>query len=150
MIVAVAVLRLPLISGCGELCPEEDNKANTLEVAVDYPHSEDDRFTLPLDAWTKNPIVERFMRDAIAAGGISFLKTQSNLQCIPTRPTDCTDCFVCDGTVQKRAQYIGIVSRCLDWGQVLVHATIGPGSTVNAVTYWRTSPDLRRWLSRSK
>ncbi len=122
---------------------------NALEGAALYPNS--NLNALPLDVWTENPRLERFIRESVKNDGTSSL-ARYGMQCTPSsQATGCSDCFTCTKTF--RDFRFGMASglpiyiesyKCVDYGDILMRAEIGPSSRVIAMTYWKTTPEGRK------
>jgi hypothetical protein len=39
------------------------------------------------------------------------------------------------------------ISKCVDWGEVLVQAEFGPKASVKAMTYWKTTPESHAYMT---
>jgi hypothetical protein len=138
-----------LLSACGSL--ECTFNKNDLEFAATINHVGGGYYPLPHDAWTINPRLEGFLRNALKTEGFDSLTTKYGMQCVASRrDAGCQDCFTCRKSVKEWT--LGSMAllpgfKCVDWGEVLVQADLGPGSSLKAVTYWRTTPDAREYLA---
>jgi len=122
---------------------------NALERAALYRSP--DFNALPLDAWTENLRLERFIRESVKNDGIDSL-ARYGMQCTPSsQETGCSDCFTCTKTF--RDFRFGMASglpiyvesyQCEDHGEILIRAEIGPSDRIIAMTYWRTTPQGRK------
>jgi hypothetical protein len=62
------------------------------------------------------------------------------LECSPrASAAACTDCFICIDKFQDNR--LGL--PCVDYGTMLIHIELGPGSEVAAMTYWKTTRAAR-------
>jgi hypothetical protein len=102
---------------------------------------EEPNYALPIDTWTRNPRLEAFIQKTIEENGAQAVIAKYRLQCSP-RPTavSCTDCFICSDSF--RDYRLGFPT-CVDYGTMLMHLEIGPGSKVAAMTYWTTTREAR-------
>jgi hypothetical protein len=119
-----------------------------LQTNAVYKWNEVRGYRLPLDAWTTNPEVEWFLQREVKRNGIATLTAKYGMQCVPrSSVAGCTDCYTCTRTFREWLLGASTVIpgfKCLDYGEVSVHAEIGPGSTVAAMTYWKTSPEVHK------
>ena len=158
--VLVLLLGVGALSGCGFSCdPVKDFDKNDLEKAASYPEGWGGRRSLPVDTWTRNPDLEAFLRAALKTENVGTIATKYGMQCLPaSQGSGCDDCFACRKTVREWRMGMATppipiymeVFKCVDYGEVLVQAAIGPGQTVTAMTYWKTTPEARETLSRPK
>lgn len=149
MSIALAGLLAALaLSGCGgEFCPD----ASPLEVATGYPTKPiregrppgPSEYSLPLNAWVDHPWMSEFLRKTVTAEGVEGLVSKYQFQCAPrAAETGCADCYTCSRNIAKRTNAIWVLRTvCVDNGEVLVQASVGPGPRVKAMTYWRISED---------
>jgi hypothetical protein len=129
------------LSGCGgALCP---TYLSPLEIAARYPtRTSPDTgrtyYALARDAWVDNQEMTAFLRGAVASGGVDGLVSEHQFQCTP-RPAEenCLECYTCKRAVPVRYSDVWMLrGLCVDAGDVLVQAYIGPGRAVRAMTYW--------------
>lgn len=111
------------------------------------------RFDPPPDTWTPNKHLEVFIHGTVEGEGVEALKTRYGMQCLPrSGEPNCKDCLTCTTTFRDwRLDTLPIYIewyKCVDFGEVLVNVDVGPGTTVKAMTYWKTSPAARDALSR--
>lgn len=139
----LAALALP---GCeAHFCPDP----SPLERATGYPTKPHPAgappgpsvYSLSLNAWVDHRRMTEFLREAVTADGVDGLVSKYQFHCAPgAAEVGCTDCYICTRTIAKRAtDYLGFRTVCVGDGEVLVQASIGPGPTVRAMTYWRIS-----------
>ena len=126
------------LSSCSGDCREP----NPLQSAARYWEGLQDKpqYNLPIDAWTRNPELETFIRNAIEAKGMQRVIADYRLDCSP-RPSApaCADCFVCSDKFQDNR--FGL--PCVNYGTISMHIEIGPGTEVAAMTYWKTTRAAR-------
>jgi hypothetical protein len=136
-----------LLSGCSLECSREGQPMDViaLEQAVSRPELG------PRDMWKEDRSFEAFLRDALKTQSAAVVAARYGLQCLPRyQPAGCSDCVTCHTTVKQwrfGAAPIPIpvmMLKCVDYGEVLVQAEIGPHSAVKAMTYWKTSPEARK------
>jgi hypothetical protein len=149
----VLLLGACALQACSAGCDlNKDFSLNDFEKAASYPAARGGPATLHLDAWTRNPGLETFIGNALKTEDVSTLAVKYSLQCLPTEGrADCTDCFTCRKTFREwrmdfRTPPIPIyieIAKCVDYGEVLVQAMIGPGPAFKAMTYWKTTPEAR-------
>jgi hypothetical protein len=153
-LVAVLLLfGLGSLSGCGDLSCVD---GTPLEAAASYRPTSDNRFLLPLDAWTPNKDLETFIHDVVDNEGVDALRSKHGMQCVPRyAEPSCRECLTCTTTVHDRrlGMHTGLPIyiewfKCEDYGEVLVNVDVGPGSAVRAMTYWKTTPLVREYLKR--
>jgi hypothetical protein len=152
------LLGVAALSGCGFSCdPVKDFDKNDLEKAASYPGAWGGRRSLPLDTWTRNPDLEAFLRDALKTENVGIIATRYGLQCLPApQESGCNDCVTCRKTIREWRMGMATpplpiymeIFKCVDWGEVLVQATVGPGASVEAMTYWKTTPESRAYMTR--
>jgi hypothetical protein len=144
-----------MLSACSLEC---DSTRNELELAATLPHTKA-RIPPPHDTWIENRRLEEFIRDASKTGGISSVAAKYGMQCVPSkRDTACSDCLSCDKTVKEWVLVttpppipISIeMWKCVDWGEVLVRVDAGPGSSIKAMTYWKTTPQARKAIAQGE
>jgi hypothetical protein len=147
-----------VLSACSLACdPIKDFEKNDLEQAASYPGSRGGPRRLPLDTWTRNPRLEAFLAGALKTESVGVVAAKYGMQCLPSaQDVGCTDCFTCRKTFREWA--MGMVTpplpiymeifKCVDWGEVLVQTEVGPGSLVTAMTYWKTTPESRSYMTR--
>jgi hypothetical protein len=150
----ILLLSPGLLLGCSLEC---DFCKNELEAVATLPHTGGGIHPLPHDVWTPNPELEAFLRDALKAAGVRSLAAKYALQCLPPPlEAGCSDCATCRKTVKEWRMgsipppvplYMPIW-KCVDYGEVLVQADIGPGSSIKAMTYWQTSSEARQQLAK--
>lgn len=143
----LAALALP---GCeAHFCTDH----SPLERASDYPwkfippgappgaHG----FGLPLNAWVDHRRMTEFLGNIVMADGVDGLVSRYQFQCTPrAAEAGCADCYTCTRTIAKRdTTYVGLRTVCVGDGEVLVQASVGPGRTVRAMTYWRKQEQAR-------
>lgn len=145
-----AIKLLPLILllwGCsvGECARERTPDAVEFEQALALPEFG------PPDAWKEDGSLEIFLRRALKTQSVAAVAARYGLQCLPRdEPSGCNDCFICRTTVkqwrfgQMPIPLPVLAIKCVDYGEVLVQAEIGPQSSIKAMTYWKTSPEARR------
>lgn len=109
----------------------------------------------PVGTWNEDRELEDFLRNALKTQSATTVAARYGLQCMPRdQAIGCSDCFTCRGSVwQWRLGGMSIplpvlALKCVDYGEVLVQAEIGPQSSVRAMTYWKTSPEAREDLAR--
>lgn len=126
------------LSSCGGDCREP----NPLQSAARYWEGLQDKpqYNFPIDAWTRNPELETFIRNAIEAKGMQRVIADYRLDCSrrPSAPA-CADCFVCSDKFQDNR--FGL--PCVNYGTISMHIEIGPGTDVAAMTYWKTTRAAR-------
>jgi len=148
LVVALLILFGCGLSGCGELTCVDHTR---LESAALYRSTSDNRFLRALDTWTPNKDLETFIHETVENEGVDALRTKHGMQCVPRyAEPDCRDCLTCTTTLRDRrlGMHTGLPIyiewfKCEDYGEVLVNVDLGPGSSVKAMTYWRTSPVAR-------
>jgi hypothetical protein len=155
--VLVMPLGVYMLQACSAGCDlGKDTKKSEFESEALYPQARGGDATLPPDTWTRNPSLEAFIGKALKIEGLSALAAKYALQCVPTEGrAGCSDCFTCrktfrDWRVGFRTPPIPIyieIAKCIDYGQVRVEATIGPGVAVEAMTYWKTTPEAHEDLA---
>lgn len=123
---------LLVLAGCsGGLCPE----ASDLEEAARYYVRSEGGYSKPLNTWVDNPKLEAFLRDALRRGGIQGLRVDHGLEC--TQHLSCADCWTCARTLPiSEHEWVLSGPVCRRAGELLIHADIGPGPSVRAMTYW--------------
>jgi len=139
-----------VLSACSLEC---DFYKNDLEAAATLPHSGGGYNPLPRDVWTTNPELEAFLRTVLQTEGAGALSAKYGLQCAPS-DSACVGCVTCRKTIKEWRMRIDQLPlpmyACVDYGEVLVQADVGPGSAVKAMTYWKTTPEAREVLARPK
>lgn len=148
----LAVPALLLLPGCAPECitfKKED--AFALERAARHPEPGPHR--LPADAWIENRSLEDLFRKALQTQRAGEVAARYGLRCTPrNQGPDCPDCFICRSTIplwQLGSETApGGVHRCVYYGDILVHAELGPKFSVKAMTYWQTSPAAREDMKR--
>lgn len=88
-------------------------------------------YTLPANTWIDNTRMASYLHEVIEANGRQQL-TYSGYECSPRPVENCPDCLLC-------TQEIGGVNnaQCKPEGDLFIRAYVGPGSSVQAQTYWR-------------
>jgi hypothetical protein len=127
------------LSACGE-CTEPNellSKSNYLVARGQRPN-----YDLPIDTWTRNPRLEAAVRSAVESTGVQAVIAKYRLQCSP-RPSavGCSDCYICSDSFQ--VYQLAKFARCPDFGTMLIHLEIGPGSKAVAMTYCKTTQAAR-------
>jgi len=155
--VLVMPIGVCMLQACSAGCDlGKDTKRNDFEREAMYPQARGGDATLPLDTWTRNPSLEAFIGRALKTEGLSAIAAKYALQCFPAEGrAGCSDCFTCrkafrDWRIEFRTPPVPIyieIAKCSDYGEVLVEATIGPGSAVQAMTYWKTTPEAHDALA---
>lgn len=135
---------LLLLSACSlECASKRDRDTVAFEQALALPELG------PGDAWREDGALEIFLRNRLKTQSVAAVAARYGLQCLPRdQAIGCSDCFTCRTTVKqwRFGQSIPLPSlalKCVDYGEVLVQAEIGPHASVKAMTYWRTSPEAR-------
>ncbi len=150
-IVLGGLLAVLALSGCEtDLCPDP----NPLDKAARYPLKSYPvgplpRFTeynLPFNAWADLPSMTEFIRATVAAEGVDGLVSRYQFRCVPrAAEAGCVDCYTCTRTIPQRGLgYVGWRLVCTEDSQILVQASVGPGPTARAMTYWRVPEDRAR------
>ena len=86
----------------------------------------------PDNIWIDNPKMAAFVAKEIERNGVNWFAVRYRFACAPKPGGDCLDCFVC--TLSRT----GVVDYdCQPVGDLFVKAEIGPGKTVQAMTYWQ-------------
>jgi hypothetical protein len=143
------VLSMLGLSACSLDC---DTSKSSYDEAVMYGKPEGRPYSLPLDTWTKNPKVEAFLRAVVQQEGARALAAKYGMQCSPQpAAASCLDCLACtktshDWRLGPAAFQIGFtpIWKCVDYGEILVHADVGPGPRVSAMTYWKTTSEVSK------
>lgn len=88
-------------------------------------------YTQPANVWIDNARMTYYLRDVIETNGRQQL-TYSGYECSPRPVADCPDCLLCTEKIRgvKNAE-------CKPEGDLFIRAYIGPGSRVQAQTYWK-------------
>jgi hypothetical protein len=137
------------VSACSLDC---DPSKSSYDTAVLYDKPEGRPYSLPLDTWTKNPKLEAFLRKVVEREGAGALAAKYNMRCSPQpTATGCPDCLACtktshDWRLGPAAFQIGFtpIWKCVDYGEILVQADVGPGRHVSAMTYWKTTSEVSK------
>jgi hypothetical protein len=150
----VAIKLLPLIlllSGCslGECAHERTPDAVKFEQALALPELG------PGDVWREDGSLEIFLRHALKTQSVAAVAARYGLQCLARdEASGCNDCFTCRTSVkqlrfgQMSVPLPVLALKCVDYGEVLVQAEIGPQSSVKVMAYWKTSLEARRREAR--
>jgi len=144
-----ALLLVLCVLGMSACSLECDPRKSSYDNAVMYGKAEGRPYSLPLDTWTKNPELEAFLGEVVRREGAGALAAKYGMQCSPQAPASCPDCLVCtktshDWRLGAAAAQVGFtpIMKCLDYGEILARADVGPGSHVSAMTYWKTTPEV--------
>jgi hypothetical protein len=147
----VLLLGICALQACSAGCDlDKDIDKNDFEKEALYPQARGGDAMLPLDTWTRNPSLEAFIGKSLKTDDVRTLAAKYALQCLLTESrAGCADCFTCRKTFRDwgwslRTPPIPIyieIAKCIDYGQMFVEATIGPGPAVKAMTYWKTTPE---------
>lgn len=123
----VSVLAVLLATGGCTLCHDiEAVRADTVSKVVGPYH-----YTLPANTWIDNSRMASYLRGIIEKNGRQQLG-YSGYDCSPRHVADCPDCLLCTEKIRgvKNAE-------CKPEGDLFIRAYVGPGSNVQAQTYWR-------------
>lgn len=151
MIALLQLLGGAALSGCALEClKERPPDTEAFENAVGNPHG-------PPDKWREDRDLEIFLRDALKTQSATAIAARYGLQCLPRdQAIGCSDCFTCRASVRqwqlgaKSIPLPVLAIKCVDYGEVLVQAEIGPQSSVKAMSYWKTSPEARDDLAQPR
>jgi len=88
-------------------------------------------YTLPANAWIDNTRMASYLREVIETNGRRQL-TYSGYDCSPRPVADCPDCLLCTEKIRGVNN-----AQCKPEGDLFIRAYVGPGSNVQAQTYWR-------------
>ncbi|MDP1753155.1 MAG: hypothetical protein Q8L22_27180 [Reyranella sp.] len=143
-----SLLAVLALSGCdAHFCPDP----SPIEIATGYPTKPiregrppgPTELSLPLNAWVDLPWMTEFLRKTVTADGVDGLVSKYQFQCAPYAvEVGCGDCYICARTIAQRITRMSFLrTSCVDNGEVLVQASVGPGRTVRAMTYWRIAED---------
>lgn len=122
-----SVLALLLVaSGCTICGNVETIHVDTVSKVVGPYH-----YTQPANTWIDNTRMASYLGGIIERNGRQQLG-YSGYDCSPRPVTDCPDCLLC-------TQKIGGAdnAECKPEGDLFIRAYVGPGSKVQAQTYWR-------------
>ena len=140
------VLGALTLTGCGgAFCPSP----SPFEVAASYRTANDSEgrsyYRDPLNTWIDHRRMTEFLRKTVTADGVQGLVSKYQFQCTPlAAETGCADCRTCARTIAVQTNTIWVLRTvCVDDGEVLVQASVGPGRTVRAMTYWRKQEQAR-------
>jgi hypothetical protein len=128
-----------ILPGCGDCTQPNEllSKSNYLVARGQRPN-----YDLPIDTWTRNPRLEASVHDAVESIGVQMVIARYRLQCSPRPSTvGCSDCYICSDSF--RVYQLAKFARCPDFGTMLIHLEIGPGSKTVAMTYWKTTQAAR-------
>jgi hypothetical protein len=134
-----------ILAACTVTCPESE-----FGEAVAY--RSDNAFQFGPDAqrnrWIENERLSVFLQQRLQSSGIVKLARKYGLQCIPrSTPENCTDCYVCTGTVVAEVTDLGGTfggAFCGSDGTVAIRAEIGPGTAATSMTYWTPRERTKR------
>ncbi len=88
-------------------------------------------YTLPANTWIDNSRMASYLHEVIERSGRQQLG-YSGYDCSPRPVADCPDCLLCTEKIR------GINNaQCKPEGDLFIRAYVGPGSNVQAQTYWR-------------
>jgi len=142
--VLLAVTLGPLVAGCyGTLCPSLDDYPEIQRATFyDYrsPPGGRSGHLQPFNTWVERPSLAAFLQRGIDQGGRTRLVSEYGFQCTSPSEAACRDCLTCTRSVRTEQIYLMWTGApdCENTGEILVRAHIGPGSSVKAITYWRT------------
>lgn len=88
-------------------------------------------YTQPANAWIDNARMASYLRAIIEAHGRQQL-TYSGYDCSLRPVADCPDCLLCTEKIRGVHN-----AQCKPEGDLFIRAYVGPGSNVQAQTYWR-------------
>jgi hypothetical protein len=121
------VLALLLATGGCTFCDNiETVQVDTTSKVVGPYH-----YTLPANIWIDNSRMASYLRGIIEKNGRRQLG-YVGYDCSPRPVADCPDCLLC--TEKIRGVKNG---ACKPEGDLFIRAYVGPGSNVQAQTYWR-------------
>jgi hypothetical protein len=145
------VLFSGMLSACSARgCPADRGAGamnlNALETSALYNQSPR---AIPPDAWTENPGLELFLREALASDGVSSF-AKYGMQCTLRLEEDgCKDCFACTKSFRNYALGVAAFSyTCEDVGEISMQVEIGPGARIRAMTYWTTTALAREKMKK--
>lgn len=88
-------------------------------------------YTLPANTWIDNSRMASYLHEVIERSGRQQLG-YSGYDCSPRPVAECPDCLLCTEKIR------GINNaQCKPEGDLFIRAYVGPGSNVQAQTYWR-------------
>ncbi|MBS0538336.1 MAG: hypothetical protein JSR47_06250 [Proteobacteria bacterium] len=99
----------------------------------------DRRYSEPLNTWVRNDGLERFLRRAIAYGGVDALKSQYGFDCVSKEAATCPDCYVCRASIAKQVAEQEGRHSCIAKGRMLIQVDLGRGR-LSAMTNWERPP----------
>jgi hypothetical protein len=125
------------LSSCAD-CSEPNALQSSSRYRIGW--RQEPNYNHPIDAWTRNPELEAFIRNAIQEKGVRQVIADYRLECSP-RPSApaCPDCFICSDKFQDNR----LALPCVNYGTMSMHIELGPGSQVAAMTYWKTTRAAR-------
>lgn len=85
----------------------------------------------PANSWVESPGAANYLRRLIEEKGRRMLDRQ-DYECSPQAVPDCADCLQCTRTIRNVRS-----KKCKREGDLFIRAYVGPGSNVQAQTYWR-------------
>lgn len=91
------------------------------------PHHED----LPPNRWVENVRAASYVHNLIDKKGRTRL-AYAGYDCSPQPAADCPDCLLCTRTISGASN-----AQCKPEGDLFIRAYVGPGSNVQAQTYWK-------------
>lgn len=88
-------------------------------------------YTQPANTWIDNTRMASYLHGVIETNERQQL-TYSGYDCSPRPVADCPDCLLCTRKIR------GVKNgQCKPEGDLFIRAYVGPGSNVQAQTYWR-------------
>lgn len=123
----VSVLALLLANGGCTLCDNVETTFVGTESKVTGPYHD----MLPANTWIDNSRMASYLREIIARSGRQQL-SYSGYDCSPRHVADCPDCLLCTEKIRGVKN-----TQCKAEGDLFIRAYVGPGSNVQAQTYWR-------------
>ncbi len=88
-------------------------------------------YTQPANTWIDNTRMASYLRGIIEANGRQQL-TYAGYECSPRPVADCPDCLLCTEKISGVNN-----AQCKPEGDLFIRAYVGPGSNVQAQTYWK-------------
>lgn len=95
------------------------------------PFSGPMHFEQPANSWIESPGITNYLHRLIEKKGRQMLDRQ-DYKCSPQAVPDCSDCLQCTRTIRSVKG-----ANCKPEGDLFIRAYVGPGSNVQAQTYWR-------------
>jgi hypothetical protein len=111
------------------VCPETDE----ITTGYAYHYREGPReYAEPANTWIDSATMANFLRDLVEKNGRQALVSERDFKCSPRPVADCSDCLACSLTVRGVRNH-----HCQREGDMFIEASVGPGTNVRAMTYWR-------------